>query len=78
MVGDKTVDVVKFTGHLVNDITGDWKVYGYSFAYEGERGVASIIVAGVLQDINQSEETYQKVVKLTDDVFASLRPVSDD
>lgn len=77
-VGDKTVDVVKFTGHLVNDVTEDWKVYGYSFPYEGERGGVGIMVAGVLQDINQSEETYQKVVKLTDDVFASIRPISDD
>lgn len=81
-IGNQEIEAIQFDGTLKYERKSDsstvsWKMYGYTFIYDNE-GPNACMVVGFVKDINQSEETYQKVVKLTDDVFASIRPISDD
>ena len=55
------------------------KIYGYAFAYgyknpyaTEEKQYANAFI-GTLDDVNQSEETYEKLTKLMDDVVNTLR-----
>ena len=72
-INGQEVEAMKFTGRLeytrsLDDYLVSQKTYGYSFVYDD----TPVIVICILKDINQSEETYQKIQKLVDDVFNSF------
>lgn len=83
-IGDKDVEAVKFDGTLSYNAYVDGektskKIYGYAFAYgyknpyaTEEKQYANAFI-GTLDDVNQSEETYEKLTKLVDDVVNTLR-----